>query len=60
MKCSTCGGFYNQQCGHWPKCHPADPEPVPLDPLEAGFRLALCFILGAIFVALTLIYWRLP
>lgn len=29
-KCSTCGGFYNSSCGHWPACSPTDDPPDEL------------------------------
>jgi hypothetical protein len=48
--CGTCGGFYNDQCPHWPRCSPSMETRIhrvivgaPITPLE--LRLAGVFAL---------------
>jgi len=63
MKCSSCGGFYNEQCPHWPKCQPDD-TPIQYEYVPTGselsFRIALLTFLGMIAGALGAIYLRMP
>lgn len=59
MRCSYCGGFYNERCDHWPQCSPLVEDDKAERMIDFGFRAFFAMMSGANFTVLVLIWLKL-